>query len=109
MLVQIKCNYNFCPSGGAVLRVPVCLQFTEEDLEASKLDPKQVSYFILPLHPPPHRSNICKHLCVQVQKNLRETSQENLMEHSQKQFGSAPQTSNLHHSMGVKPLLHSVP
>ncbi|MEQ2200767.1 hypothetical protein XENOCAPTIV_002803 [Xenoophorus captivus] len=35
-----------------------------------------------------------------VLKNLRETSQENLMEHSQK-FGSVPQTSNLHHSMEV--------
>ncbi|MED6242827.1 hypothetical protein ATANTOWER_010310, partial [Ataeniobius toweri] len=63
-------------SGGAAPSVPVCLQLTEEDLEASKLDPKQV------------------------QKNLRETSQENLMEHSEK-FGSVPQTSNLHHSMEV--------
>ncbi|XP_032424255.1 bone morphogenetic protein receptor type-2-like [Xiphophorus hellerii] len=64
-------------NGGAAPSIPVCLQLTEEDLEASKLDPKQV------------------------QKNLRETSQENLMEHSQKQFGSAPQTSNLHHSVEV--------
>ncbi|KAM4731527.1 bone morphogenetic protein receptor type-2-like isoform 1-T2 [Anableps anableps] len=64
-------------NGGAAPSIPVCLQLTEEDLEASKLDPKQV------------------------QKNLRETSQENLMEHSQKQFRSAPQSSNLHHSMEV--------
>ncbi|XP_047227042.1 bone morphogenetic protein receptor type-2-like [Girardinichthys multiradiatus] len=64
------------PSGGAAPSVPICLQLTEEDLEASKLDPKQV------------------------QKNLRKTSQENLMEHSEK-FGSVPQTSNLHHSMEV--------
>ncbi|XP_035994556.1 bone morphogenetic protein receptor type-2 [Fundulus heteroclitus] len=64
-------------NGGAAPSVPVCLQLTEADLEASKLDPKQV------------------------QKNLRKTSQENLMEHSQKQFGSVPQTSLLHHSMEV--------
>lgn len=60
-------------SGGAV---PVCLQLTEEDLEANKLDPKEVD------------------------KNLRESSDENLMEHSQKQFSSAePQTTTLlyHH------------
>uniref|UniRef100_A0A668A5G1 receptor protein serine/threonine kinase n=1 Tax=Myripristis murdjan TaxID=586833 RepID=A0A668A5G1_9TELE len=49
-------------TGGAVLSVPVCLQLTEEDLEATKLDPKEVD------------------------KNLRESSDENLMEHSQKQF-----------------------
>ncbi|XP_037618544.1 LOW QUALITY PROTEIN: bone morphogenetic protein receptor type-2-like, partial [Sebastes umbrosus] len=50
----------------------VCLQLTEEDLEATKLDPKEV------------------------QKNLRESSDENLMEHSQKQFGSTEQqTTNL--------------
>ncbi|MEQ2227319.1 hypothetical protein ILYODFUR_036478 [Ilyodon furcidens] len=106
--VRKRCSdrtYNPCPVGGAAPSVPVCLQLTEEDLEASKLDPKQVSSFIslsvppvpLPAH---HKTNICKHLCVQVQKNLRETSQENLMEHSQK-FGSVPQTSNLHHSMEV--------
>ncbi|XP_049905209.1 bone morphogenetic protein receptor type-2-like [Epinephelus moara] len=59
-------------TGGAVPSVPVCLQLTEEDLEATKLDPKEVD------------------------KNLRESSDENLMEHSQKQFGSTePQTSNL--------------
>lgn len=45
--------------------VPVCLQLTEEDLETTKLDPKEVD------------------------KNLKESSDENLMEHSQKQF-SAP-------------------
>ncbi|XP_031657580.1 bone morphogenetic protein receptor type-2 [Oncorhynchus kisutch] len=50
--------------GGAVL-VPVCLQLTQEDLESTKLDPKEVD------------------------KNLKESSDENLMEHSQKQF-SAP-------------------
>ncbi|XP_047457637.1 bone morphogenetic protein receptor type-2-like isoform X2 [Mugil cephalus] len=58
-------------SGGAVPRVQVCLQLMEEDLEAAKLDPKEVG------------------------KNLRETSDENLMEHSQKRFGSDPQTSTL--------------
>lgn len=45
--------------------VPVCLQLTQEDLETTKLDPKEVD------------------------KNLKESSDENLMEHSQKQF-SAP-------------------
>ncbi|XP_069010602.1 bone morphogenetic protein receptor type-2-like [Embiotoca jacksoni] len=58
-------------SGGAVSSIPVCLQLTEEDLEATKLDPKEVD------------------------KNLRGTSDENLMEHSQKQFGSEPQSSSL--------------
>ncbi|KAK2840485.1 hypothetical protein Q5P01_014225 [Channa striata] len=52
----------------AVPGAPVCLQLTEEDLEATKLDPKEVD------------------------KNLKESSDENLMEHSQKQFGSEPQT-----------------
>uniref|UniRef100_A0AAY4BCP0 receptor protein serine/threonine kinase n=1 Tax=Denticeps clupeoides TaxID=299321 RepID=A0AAY4BCP0_9TELE len=51
------------PAGAAA--VPVCLQLTEEDLETTKLDPKEVD------------------------KNLKESSDENLMEHSQKQF-SAP-------------------
>ncbi|XP_071328645.1 bone morphogenetic protein receptor type-2-like isoform X2 [Trachinotus anak] len=51
--------------------VPVCLQLTEEDLEATKLDPKEVD------------------------KNLRESSDENLMEHSQKQFSSEPQATSL--------------
>uniref|UniRef100_A0A4W5LKX1 Uncharacterized protein n=1 Tax=Hucho hucho TaxID=62062 RepID=A0A4W5LKX1_9TELE len=50
--------------GGTVV-VPVCLQLTQEDLETTKLDPKEVD------------------------KNLKESSDENLMEHSQKQF-SAP-------------------
>ncbi|KAK2905554.1 hypothetical protein Q8A73_009497 [Channa argus] len=54
----------------AVPSVPVCLQLTEEDLEANKLDPKEVD------------------------KNVRESSDENLMEHSQKQFGSEPRTTN---------------
>ncbi|XP_061580070.1 bone morphogenetic protein receptor type-2-like isoform X1 [Cololabis saira] len=67
------------PPGGAVPSVPICLQLTEKDLEATKLDPKEVS------------------------KNLRETSDENLMEHSQKQFGSEPQTTNLLYHQ----LLHS--
>ncbi|XP_033900436.1 bone morphogenetic protein receptor type-2-like isoform X2 [Acipenser ruthenus] len=40
----------------------VCLQLTEEDLETTKLDPKEVD------------------------KNLKECSDENLMEHSMKQF-----------------------
>ncbi|KAG7234346.1 hypothetical protein INR49_004917 [Caranx melampygus] len=58
--------------GGAVSSsVPVCLQLTEEDLEATKLHPQEVD------------------------KNLRESSDENLMEHSQKQFSSEPQASNL--------------
>ncbi|XP_068457616.1 bone morphogenetic protein receptor type-2-like isoform X2 [Clinocottus analis] len=47
---------------------PVC-QLTEEDLEAIKLDPNEV------------------------EKNLRESSDESLMEHSQKQFGSTEQRS----------------
>ncbi|XP_062312754.1 bone morphogenetic protein receptor type-2 [Osmerus eperlanus] len=53
-------------TGGAMTSgMPVCLQLTEEDLETTKLDPKEVD------------------------KNLKESSDENLMEHSQKQF-SAP-------------------
>ncbi|XP_041662726.1 bone morphogenetic protein receptor type-2-like [Cheilinus undulatus] len=59
-------------AGGAVPSVPVCLHLTEEDFEATKLDPKEVD------------------------KNLRESSDENLMEHSQKQFGSTePQKTTL--------------
>lgn len=50
---------------GAGPSMPVCLQLTQEDLETTKLDPKEVD------------------------KNLKESSDENLMEHSQKQF-SAP-------------------
>ncbi|XP_054630440.1 bone morphogenetic protein receptor type-2-like [Dunckerocampus dactyliophorus] len=49
-------------TGGAT--VPVCLHLTQEDLETTKLDPKEVD------------------------KNLKESSDENLMEHSQKQFCS---------------------
>ncbi|XP_068165080.1 bone morphogenetic protein receptor type-2-like [Antennarius striatus] len=47
-----------------VTAVPVCLHLTQEDLETTKLDPKEVD------------------------KNLKESSDENLMEHSQKQFCS---------------------
>ncbi|XP_077439295.1 bone morphogenetic protein receptor type-2-like isoform X2 [Vanacampus margaritifer] len=50
------------PTGCAT--VPVCLHLTQEDLETTKLDPKEVD------------------------KNLKESSDENLMEHSQKQFCS---------------------
>ncbi|XP_077461615.1 bone morphogenetic protein receptor type-2-like [Stigmatopora argus] len=50
------------PAGGPA--VPVCLHLTQEDLETTKLDPKEVD------------------------KNLKESSDENLMEHSQKQFCS---------------------
>ncbi|XP_072243207.1 bone morphogenetic protein receptor type-2-like isoform X1 [Leuresthes tenuis] len=50
------------PTGATT--VPVCLHLTQEDLETTKLDPKEVD------------------------KNLKESSDENLMEHSQKQFCS---------------------
>lgn len=50
------------PVGAAT--VPACLHLTQEDLETTKLDPKEVD------------------------KNLKESSDENLMEHSQKQFCS---------------------
>uniref|UniRef100_A0A3B5N1G8 receptor protein serine/threonine kinase n=1 Tax=Xiphophorus couchianus TaxID=32473 RepID=A0A3B5N1G8_9TELE len=50
------------PTGAST--VPVCLHLTQEDLETTKLDPKEVD------------------------KNLKESSDENLMEHSQKQFCS---------------------
>lgn len=50
------------PAG--VATVPACLHLTQEDLETTKLDPKEVD------------------------KNLKESSDENLMEHSQKQFCS---------------------
>lgn len=67
-------------TGGALPSVPVCLHLTEEDLEATKLDPKEVD------------------------KNLRETSDENLLEHSQKRFGSAEhQTSNLLYRQMLQP------
>lgn len=78
-------------AGGAVPSVPVCLHLTEEDLEATKLDPKEVD------------------------KNLRESSDENLMEHSQKLFGLEPQTgSELHrqvNSMDTPPSssIHPLP
>ena len=47
-----------------VATIPACLHLTQEDLETTKLDPKEVD------------------------KNLKESSDENLMEHSQKQFCS---------------------
>ncbi|KAM3608355.1 uncharacterized protein V6R79_023668 [Siganus canaliculatus] len=61
----VLCSASESAAGGAVSTVPVCLQLTQEDLEATKLDPREVD------------------------KNLRESSDENLMELSQKQFGSA--------------------
>uniref|UniRef100_A0A3B4HBR2 receptor protein serine/threonine kinase n=1 Tax=Pundamilia nyererei TaxID=303518 RepID=A0A3B4HBR2_9CICH len=71
-------------TGGAVPSVPVCLHLTEEDLEATKLDPREVD------------------------KNLRESSDENLMEHSQKQFGSESQpTDVLHHQVHTAEGLYS--
>ncbi|XP_059906798.1 bone morphogenetic protein receptor type-2-like isoform X1 [Gadus macrocephalus] len=51
-------------SAGGAPAVPVCLHLTQEDLETTKLDPKEVD------------------------KNLKESSDENLVEHSQKQFCS---------------------
>ncbi|XP_030285212.1 bone morphogenetic protein receptor type-2 isoform X2 [Sparus aurata] len=73
---NMLCSLSECEhSGGAVFRVPVCLQLTEEDLEANKLDPKEVD------------------------KNLRESSDENLMEHSQKPFGSTEQHTLLYHQI----------
>ncbi|KAJ8004419.1 hypothetical protein DPEC_G00135520 [Dallia pectoralis] len=60
--------------GGALVG---CLQLTQEDFETSKLDPKEVD------------------------RNLKESSDENLMEHSQKQF-SAPDPL----SLGSSPLLY---
>ncbi|KAK9410876.1 bone morphogenetic protein receptor type-2 [Crotalus adamanteus] len=55
---------NICAANGmqSCGPTPVCLQLTEEDLETNKLDPKEVD------------------------KNLKESSDENLMEHSLKQF-----------------------
>ncbi|XP_035532133.1 bone morphogenetic protein receptor type-2-like [Morone saxatilis] len=68
----VLCSISESEHSGAVPRVPVRLQLTEEDLEATKLDPKEVD------------------------KNLRESSDEILMEHSQKQFGTTEQqTTNL--------------
>uniref|UniRef100_A0A8C7N1I9 receptor protein serine/threonine kinase n=1 Tax=Oncorhynchus kisutch TaxID=8019 RepID=A0A8C7N1I9_ONCKI len=70
------------PLGGTVLGlvVPVCLQLTQEDLETTKLDPKEVD------------------------KNLKESSDENLMEHSQKQF-SAPDPLSCKSSSLLYPLI----
>lgn len=67
-------------TGGAVPSVPVCLHLTEEDLEATKLDPREVD------------------------KNLRESSDENLMEHSQKQFGSESQPTDVHQVHAAEPV-----
>ncbi|XP_064820154.1 bone morphogenetic protein receptor type-2-like, partial [Oncorhynchus masou masou] len=67
------------PLGGTVLGL-VCLQLTQEDLETTKLDPKEVD------------------------KNLKESSDENLMEHSQKQF-SAPDPLSCKSSSLLYPLI----
>lgn len=88
--------------------VPVCLHLTEEDLEATKLDPREVLTFLQFQWPPSRHTNICQHLCLQVDKNLRESSDENLMEHSQKQFGSESQpTDVLHHQVHTAEGLYS--
>lgn len=47
------------------------------------------------VHLDAHMLFSCQRLYLQVQKNLRDRSDENLMEHSQKQFGSELQTSSL--------------
>ncbi|KAL0985668.1 hypothetical protein UPYG_G00160260 [Umbra pygmaea] len=65
--------------GGAVV-MPVCLHLTQEDFETNKLDPKEVD------------------------KNLKESSDENLMEHSQKQF-SAPDPLSSDSSPLLRPLI----
>lgn len=102
--IRLTSNCPCCLPGGAVPSAPVYLQLTEEDLEATKLDPKEVftyscSFFLwanFKPHQSLHTANICQHLSLQVDKNLRESSNENLMEHSQKQFGSTElQTTNL--------------
>ncbi|XP_056607242.1 bone morphogenetic protein receptor type-2a isoform X1 [Triplophysa dalaica] len=62
-------NASYPPPGGSI--GPPCIQLTQEDLEIPKLDPSEV------------------------QKNLRESSDESLMEHSQKQFCS-PETLTSH-------------
>ncbi|KAF4111993.1 bone morphogenetic protein receptor type-2a [Onychostoma macrolepis] len=64
--VSESCNATQPPPVGN--SVPPCAQLTREDLEIPKLDPSEV------------------------QRNLRESSDESLMEHSQKQFCS-PETS----------------
>ncbi|XP_066521200.1 bone morphogenetic protein receptor type-2a isoform X2 [Hoplias malabaricus] len=61
------CPTGHQPAGGSSGQP--CTQLTEEDLETTKLDPSEV------------------------QRNLRESSDESLMEHSQKQFCS-PETLN---------------
>ncbi|XP_051996751.1 bone morphogenetic protein receptor type-2a isoform X2 [Xyrauchen texanus] len=63
------CPANQPPPGGK--SEPVCAQLTQEDLETTKLDPNEV------------------------QRNLRESSDESLMEYSQKQFCS-PESVNSH-------------
>ncbi|XP_069052428.1 bone morphogenetic protein receptor type-2 isoform X1 [Lepisosteus oculatus] len=72
------------PEDGALLQpvgpTPVCLQLTEEDLETTKLDPKEVD------------------------KNLKESSDENLMEHSMKQF-SGPDPLSTSSSSLLYPLI----
>lgn len=43
MKVSSQCSHSpCCPVGGAGISVPICLQLTEEDLEPTKVDPKQV-------------------------------------------------------------------
>lgn len=76
---------------------PVSLQLTQEDLEATKLNLREVRSFPacsdgknLTSRPP----------SLQVDKNLRKGSyppaeMKNLMERSQKEFGSEPQPHNL--------------
>ncbi|CAN9498575.1 unnamed protein product [Ophioblennius macclurei] len=64
------CTISECQhTGGAVPGVPACLQLTEEDLEATKME------------------------AAEVEKNLRENSHEDLMELSQKRFTSEPHSS----------------
>lgn len=60
--VSESCTANQAPPGDGI--GPLCVQLTQEDLEIPKLDPSEV------------------------QRNLRESSDESLMEHSQKQFCS---------------------
>uniref|UniRef100_A0A672M762 receptor protein serine/threonine kinase n=1 Tax=Sinocyclocheilus grahami TaxID=75366 RepID=A0A672M762_SINGR len=67
--VSESCNATQLPPVGN--SVPPCAQLTQEDLEIPKLDPSEV------------------------QRNLRESSEESLMELSQKQFCS-PETSTSH-------------
>lgn len=39
------CTCRLRPPGGTLSAVPACLQLTEDDLEATKLDPKEVFTF----------------------------------------------------------------